>query len=251
MADQTQVMAENPFGIQQMLAQGGVVAKSTFAVLVIMSFASWYIIFTKLWDQRRSARPQGSREGLLGRRQHRDGVAKLTGKGNIFKVIAEDGSRRRAPRRAPDRAGPAARVDHRVAAALGRRVISNASARRLPFLATVGSTAPFVGLFGTVWGIYHALDRDRHRRPGIDRQGRGPGRRGADHDRHRSGRRGAGGAGLQLAARAATRRSWRRCGSSRPTSQAYSSAAARVEGAGAKVIGGASGSSDGCGRVRA
>ena len=42
MADPTQVATENPFGIQQMLAQGGVVAKSTFAVLVIMSFASWY-----------------------------------------------------------------------------------------------------------------------------------------------------------------------------------------------------------------
>ena len=53
MAEPTQVMQENPFGIEQMLAQGGVVAKSTFAIMVIMSFASWYILLTKLWDQRR------------------------------------------------------------------------------------------------------------------------------------------------------------------------------------------------------
>jgi biopolymer transport protein ExbB len=46
MAEPTQVVADNPFGIQQMLAQGGVVAKATFAIMVIMSFASWYIMLT-------------------------------------------------------------------------------------------------------------------------------------------------------------------------------------------------------------
>jgi len=42
-------------------------------------------------------------------------------------------------------------------------------------LATIGATAPFVGLFGTVWGVYHAPGGDRHVGLGHARQGRGPG----------------------------------------------------------------------------
>jgi hypothetical protein len=56
----------------------------------------------------------------------------------------------------------------------------------LTTLATIGATAPFVGLFGTVWGVYHALVADRHERCRHARQGGRPRRRGADHDRHRS-----------------------------------------------------------------
>jgi biopolymer transport protein ExbB len=60
----------------------------------------------------------------------------------------------------------------------------------LAVLASIGSTAPFVGLFGTVWGIYHALlSVDWRDRPDVDRCSRGPGRRGADHDRFRPVRR--------------------------------------------------------------
>jgi biopolymer transport protein ExbB len=65
------------------------------------------------------------------------------------------------------------------------------------FLATVASSAPFVGLFGTVWGIYHALMAIGMSRPGHAGQGRRPGRRGADHDRHRPRRGDPGRRGLQ------------------------------------------------------
>ena len=64
-------------------------------------------------------------------------------------------------------------------------------------LASVGSTAPFVGLFGTVWGIYHALRRHLGGRLDHHREGRRPGRRGADHDRRRPGGGDSGRAGLQ------------------------------------------------------
>ena len=94
MADQNQVVTENPFGIQQMLAQGGVVAKSVFAIMVIMSFASWYIMLTKLWDQRRIRKAYKEVEkGFWTAGNLRDGIAKLTGKDNAFKMIAEDGIR--------------------------------------------------------------------------------------------------------------------------------------------------------------
>ncbi len=91
------------------------------------------------------------------------------------------------------------------------RVLGQLQIRQV-LLATVGSTAPFVGLLGTVWGIYHALTAigrcgsDHHRPPGWPR-GRGP-----DHDRRRPGGGHSGGAGLQRVwppASAASRPTWR------------------------------------------
>jgi biopolymer transport protein ExbB len=82
-----------------------------------------------------------------------------------------------------------------------RQAVTRESAKLengLTWLATVGSTAPFVGLLGTVWGIYGALIRiGATGQASIDAVA-GPGRRGADHDRHRSVRRHPGGAGVQL-----------------------------------------------------
>jgi biopolymer transport protein ExbB len=46
-------------------------------------------------------------------------------------------------------------IDNVIARGVAR--IGSALTTQLPFLATTGSTAPFIGLFGTVWGIYHAL----------------------------------------------------------------------------------------------
>jgi biopolymer transport protein ExbB len=158
MADQNQVMAENPFGIQQMLAQGGVVAKSTFAILVIMSFASWYVMLTKLWDQRRIRRAYKEVEkGFWTAGNLRDGIAKLTGKDNAFKMIAEDGIR--AAQHHEGRLTDQIPLHEWITVSLHRSVdsIANRLQGGMAILATTGSTAPFIGLFGTVWGIYNAL----------------------------------------------------------------------------------------------
>jgi hypothetical protein len=106
-----------------MLAQGGVVAKGVFAIMVIMSFASWYIMLTKLWDQRRMRKAYKEVEkGFWTAGNLRDGIAKLSGKDNAFKMIAEDGIRAAQHHEGgPHRPDPAARVDHRVAASLGRQ----------------------------------------------------------------------------------------------------------------------------------
>ena len=77
--------------------------------------------------------------------------------GSAFRFIAESGIKAdRAPRRQAARADRPQHLGHDVV----QRAVDNVSSRLqdgLAFLATVGSTAPFVGLFGTVWGIYHAL----------------------------------------------------------------------------------------------
>ena len=66
----------------------------TFVIMVIMSLASWYIMLTKLWDQRRMRKAYKEVEkGFWTAGNMRDGVAKLTGKDNAFRMIAEDGMR--------------------------------------------------------------------------------------------------------------------------------------------------------------
>ena len=156
MASNTE-LAENPFGLQQLLAQGDFVARGVFALLVIMSLASWYILLTKLWDQRRLRNGYKEVEkGFWTAGNLRDGVAKLS-KDNAFKMIAEDGLR--AAVHHEGRLTDQIPLHEWITVSLYRSVesINSRLQNGLSLLATVGSTAPFVGLFGTVWGIYNAL----------------------------------------------------------------------------------------------
>lgn len=156
MAPNTEV-AENPFGLQQLLAQGDFVARGVFGLLVIMSLASWYILLTKLWDQRRLSKGYKEVEkGFWVAGNLRDGVAKLS-KDNAFKMVAEDGLR--AAQHHEGRLTDQIPLHEWITVSLYRSVdsINSRLQNGLSLLATVGSTAPFVGLFGTVWGIYNAL----------------------------------------------------------------------------------------------
>jgi biopolymer transport protein ExbB len=149
---------ENPFGLAQLWAQGGFVAKGTLIILVIMSLASWYIILTKLWDQRRIRKAYKEVEkGFWNAGNLRDGIAKLTGKDNAFRMIAEDGIR--AAQHHEGRLTDQIPLHEWITVSLFRSVdsISNRLQGGLAVLATTGSVAPFIGLFGTVWGIYNAL----------------------------------------------------------------------------------------------
>lgn len=157
MAPETQ-QVENPFGIVPMLKQGGIISQSIFAIMLIMSFASWYITLTKLWDQRRMRKAYKEVErGFWTAGNLRDGIAKLSGKDNAFKMIAEDGIR--AAQHHEGRLTDQIPLHEWITVSLHRSVdsISNRLQSGLAVLATTGSTAPFIGLLGTVWGIYNAL----------------------------------------------------------------------------------------------
>ena len=91
---QTTDNVENPFGLQALWEQGGVVAHGTLIIMVILSLASWYIILTKAWDQRRLFKQYKEVEkGFWTAGSIRDGAAKLTGKDNAFRMMVEDGLR--------------------------------------------------------------------------------------------------------------------------------------------------------------
>ena len=152
----TQVI-KNPYGIEALWKQGDFVARGTLIILIIMSIGSWYIGIVKYIEQRRimkDAREADAKFWSAG--AVKDGVLALR-EDSPFRFIAEEGAiavldHSRMPKQQLD-------LNTWVAMSFERAidVVNNRLQTGLAFLATVGSTAPFVGLFGTVWGIYHAL----------------------------------------------------------------------------------------------
>jgi biopolymer transport protein ExbB len=146
----------NPYGLIPALQQGGAIAWATFIILVIMSMASWYILFAKLIEQQRILN-QGRRmrATFWNAPSLKDGQAKLE-KNSAYRQIVDDGML--AQEQHLKLTDP---VDQHewLLGSLGRSTtaINSKMTNGLAVLATVGSTAPFIGLFGTVIGIYRAL----------------------------------------------------------------------------------------------
>ncbi len=147
---------ENPYGLAALWAQGDAVAKGTLLIMIIMSMGSWYVIFTKLAEQSKLNKQANlARDNFWNAGSVRQGADALE-EGSAFRFIAEKGLEG-----ASKHTGMLGAIDFNDWVTMSiQRAISNVQSRLqdgLAFLATVGSTAPFVGLFGTVWGIYHAL----------------------------------------------------------------------------------------------
>ncbi|MCW5636150.1 MAG: MotA/TolQ/ExbB proton channel family protein [Rubrivivax sp.] len=148
---------ENPYGLKALWNQGDWVAKGTLVILLIMSMGSWYIIFTKVFEQRammKSARTGA--ETFWKASSVKAGVGALE-EGTAFRWIAEQGVKASEHHEGT----MVESIDKHTWISMSvDRAVGNINGRLqdgLAFLATVGSTAPFVGLFGTVWGIYNAL----------------------------------------------------------------------------------------------
>jgi biopolymer transport protein ExbB len=148
---------DNPYGLGALWEQGDFVARGTLIILVLMSMGSWYILITKLYESLKlSSEAKGAQRTFFKSKSLRDG-AQLLKTGSAFRFIADSGIE------ASDHHEGALteNIDHNSWVSMSvQRSIDDINSRLqdgLAFLATVGSTAPFVGLFGTVWGIYHAL----------------------------------------------------------------------------------------------
>ncbi len=153
----TKEVIDNPYGLEAMWRQGDWVSKGTLIVLVIMSMGSWYIIFVKLWEQSKLGREgRAMGQGFWKANSIKDGAASLK-VSSAYRYIAETGLE--ANQHHEGALTENIDLNTWVTMSVQRSVdnINNRLQDGLAFLATVGSTAPFVGLFGTVWGIYHAL----------------------------------------------------------------------------------------------
>ena len=156
MAPTTEVV-ENPYGLDALWRQGDFVSKGTLITLVIMSIGSWYIGILKLLEQAKLMKQaRESDEKFWKAKSVKDGIGSLD-EDSAFRFVAEKG----AYAAEHHEGSVIERVDLNVWVGMSIQraidVINNRLQNGLAFLATVGSTAPFVGLFGTVWGIYHAL----------------------------------------------------------------------------------------------
>jgi biopolymer transport protein ExbB len=147
---------DNPYGLDALWKGGDFVARGTLIILVIMSMGSWYIMITKLFEQFKlmgQARDANKTFWTAGSVQQ--GVSVLKN-GTPFHFIADSGVKATTHHE-----GLLEQIDLNSWVTMSiQRAVENVQNRLqdgLAFLATVGSTAPFVGLFGTVWGIYHAL----------------------------------------------------------------------------------------------
>ena len=149
-------VVDNPYGLEALWKGGDAVAKITLAILAIMSMGSWYIIITKVYEQgKMHAQARAAEKKFWSAPSVREG-AEMLKKSSPFRFIAESGLEATSKH-----VGLLGNVDLNEWITMSiQRAIDNVQSRTqdgLAFLATVGSTAPFVGLFGTVWGIYHAL----------------------------------------------------------------------------------------------
>ncbi|HYD60621.1 MAG TPA: MotA/TolQ/ExbB proton channel family protein [Noviherbaspirillum sp.] len=153
----------NNFSIAHVWIEGDFVSRTVAVILVAMSLLSWTIIVAKLWQQ--AALRRMAETGVKGFwRSHSlvDGMSLLgtDREANPFRALAEDGVSA-AQHHAQNRnelqgaLNPSEWLMSTLRGTLEE--IGSRLQRGLPVLASVGSTAPFIGLFGTVWGIYHAL----------------------------------------------------------------------------------------------
>jgi biopolymer transport protein ExbB len=150
--------AANPYGLVPALQQGGLIAMSVFGILVLMSIGTFYILFTKLMQQQKIiSQGRNVRSNFWNSPNLREASTKLESK-SAYRAIVDDAllaqeqhGKLTDPIDQHDwMANSLARSQGSIGARLGEG---------LAFLATVGSTAPFIGLFGTVVGIYRALIR--------------------------------------------------------------------------------------------
>lgn len=151
-----EVVIDNPYGLQALWNGGDLVARITLGILVIMSMGSWYVIITKIYEQAKMNRQSRDADKTFWTAPSVQKGATGLKDGSPFRFIAETGLEA-----SNKHIGLLGNVNMNDWISMSiQRAIDNVQSRTqdgLAFLATVGSTAPFVGLFGTVWGVYHAL----------------------------------------------------------------------------------------------
>jgi biopolymer transport protein ExbB len=156
-APAAQESVDNPYGIAHMLEQGDMVALSTFVIMVIMSAGSWYIMIMRFIDQSILMRhAQTAQTTFWSAGSLKEGLNKLE-PNSAFRAIVADGLK--AAEHHDGKLTDQIDLNEWVSMSL-QRAVENINYRLqagVAFLASVGSTAPFVGLFGTVWGILNAL----------------------------------------------------------------------------------------------
>jgi biopolymer transport protein ExbB len=153
---------DNPYGIEALWTQSDYVGKGVFVILIVMSLWSWLVMINKWLDQRMLRRVANEAEkNFWSAGSMQEGIGKLKGKVNPFRDIAQDGLQAVEHHRKTTQRDVTSNIELNdwVQTHIDRRtnMLQSSLQSGMVVLASVGATAPFVGLFGTVWGIYNAL----------------------------------------------------------------------------------------------
>ena len=152
------------FGLAHLWAQSDFIIRAVGLILLLMSITSWYLILMRALRQLRARRHAEAVEAFWAAPDLDSGLKRLNHQApdSPFEALAEQGAAaaqhvRRHTRN--DTLGGTLDADEVITRALRKSIALSTAALEsgLTVLASIGSTAPFVGLFGTVWGIYHAL----------------------------------------------------------------------------------------------
>jgi biopolymer transport protein ExbB len=155
-------ITDNPYGIEALWTTSDYVGKGVFVILIVMSLWSWLVMINKWLDQRMLKKVATEAEkSFWSAGSMQEGVGKLKGKVNPFRDIATDGLQAIEHHRKTAARDVTSAIDvaDYVQSHIDRRtsMLQSSLQSGMVVLASVGATSPFVGLFGTVWGIYHAL----------------------------------------------------------------------------------------------
>ena len=147
----------NPYGLSALWSNGDIIARGVLVIMLTMSLGTWYIMITKFLEQARLfAAAKEATKNFWTKSSIQEGAAALSPT-SPFRYIADTGIV--AAEHHEGTMQETIDLNSWTSVSIQRSVnnIQNSLQKGLAFLGTVGSTSPFVGLFGTVWGIYHAL----------------------------------------------------------------------------------------------
>ena len=157
MSEKSQVQVANPYGLEALWKAGDFVASGVLVLMLIMSAATWYIMVMKLIEQQKLFKQSKEANASFWTASSVSAGLGALKAGTPFWYIADRGHN--ASQHHEGTLVEQIDLSSWVTMSVSRAVeeIQSRLQSGLAVLATVGSTAPFVGLFGTVWGIYHAL----------------------------------------------------------------------------------------------
>ncbi len=151
-------------GLAHFWSQGDFVTHAVAILLLLLSVGSWMVILGRgSWQWKTSRCYERAMNAFWSAESLSQGIEALRAadRSGVFARLAVAGAQAQASLARNGARGIGADVDHSdfVTRALRTQIVQTQAGieRGLTFLASVGSTAPFIGLFGTVWGIYHAL----------------------------------------------------------------------------------------------
>jgi biopolymer transport protein TolQ len=159
--DQATQLAATDFSLWALFIRADIVVKLVMIGLIVASVMSWSIIIEKIMTYRRARQQAEEFEALFWSGETLQNIYRQLASGEaspsvrVFNAAMREWVRHDGSRRKTDASSIIPSIERALTNAVAREM--EALESRLLFLATVGAVAPFVGLFGTVWGIMNSF----------------------------------------------------------------------------------------------